>query len=47
MRLHIDLSDSLKNTSKNARRKALRYGRLTDSARERIKLAVRHYLDNF
>jgi len=46
MRLHVDLADSLKDTSKNARRKALRYGKLTDTAKHRVKRAVRHYLDS-
>jgi hypothetical protein len=46
MRLHIDLADSLKDASKNAKRKALRYGRLTDTAQARINRAVRHYLDH-
>jgi hypothetical protein len=46
MNLHIDLADSLKDTSKNARRKAIRYGRLTDTAQARIRKAVRHYLDH-
>jgi len=46
IRLYIDLGDSLKDMSKNARRKALRYGRLTDTARQRINKAVRHYLDH-
>ena len=46
MRLHIYLGDSLKNTSKNARRKALRYGRLSETAYKLISLAVKHYLDN-
>jgi len=46
VRLHIDLGDSLKQTSKNARRKALRYGKLTETAQKQISLAVRHYLDH-
>lgn len=46
MRLHIDLADSLKDTSKNARRKAIRHGRLTDTASQRVRQAVRHYLDH-
>jgi len=46
MRLHIYLDDSLKNIGKNARRKALRYGKLPDTARQRIRQAVGHYLDN-
>ncbi len=46
MRLYIDLADSLKDTSKNAKRKALRYGKLTDNARRRINGAVKHYLDH-
>ena len=45
-RLYIDLADSLKDMSKNARRKALRHGRLTDTASQRIRQAVRHYLDH-
>jgi hypothetical protein len=44
MRLHIDLADSLKDTSKNARRKAVRYGKLTDTATARIRQAVKDYL---
>jgi len=43
MRLHIYL-DSSKDMSKNARRKAIRYGKLTDKAQDNIKRAVRHYL---
>jgi len=46
MRLHIYLDDSLKDLGKNARRKALRYGRLTETAYDKVKQAVRHYLDN-
>jgi len=46
MTLHIDLADSLRHTSKNARRKAIRHGRLTDTARQRINKAVRHYLEH-
>lgn len=46
VRLHIDLADSLKDTSKNARRKALRYGRLTKTAWQMVKRAVGHYLDS-
>jgi hypothetical protein len=44
MRLYIYLDDTLKDMSKNARRKALRYGRLTETAYDRIRQAVRHYL---
>ncbi len=52
MRLHVDLGDSLKRTptlSKNARRKAIRYGKALplDSERkvnELVKLAVKDYL---
>ena len=46
MRLHIYLADSLKDMGKNARRKALRYGRLSDTAYRQISLAVGHYLTN-
>lgn len=46
MRLHIYLGDSLTGIGKNARRKALRYGKLTDTAQARIRQAVRHYLDH-
>jgi len=46
MRLHIYLADSLKGLGKNARRKALRYGRLSDTAYRQISLAVKHYLDH-
>jgi len=42
VRLHIDLGDSLKQVSKNKRRKALRYGKIPET----IKTAVRHYLDH-
>ena len=45
MRLHIYLDDSLKGMGKNARRKAIRHGTLTDTARQRIRQAVRHYLN--
>jgi len=43
--LYIDLADSLKRASKNKRRKALRYGKLSEEARQKVNLAVRHYLD--
>jgi hypothetical protein len=43
--LHIDISDSLKGMSKNARRKALRHGKLTDRAWQGIDKAVRDCLN--
>lgn len=46
VRLHIDLDDSLKDTSKNARRKALRHGRVNDVVWRRIRQAVKDYLDH-
>jgi len=46
MRLYIDLGDSLRGIGKNARRKALRHGRLTETAQKRIRQAVKHYLDS-
>jgi hypothetical protein len=44
--LYIDLGDSLKEVSKAQRRKALRYGKVSDNVRQRLNLAVRHYLDH-
>ena len=46
MRLYIDLADSLRGVGKNARRTALRHGRLTVTAQKRIRQAVKHYLDS-
>jgi hypothetical protein len=45
--LHIDISDSLKGMSKNAKRKALRHGKLTNTAWQGIDKAVRDYLNNY
>jgi len=50
-RLYIDLGDSLRGTSKNKRRKAIRYGKaLPEEAKGRIArlvwLAVRDYLNH-
>jgi len=47
--LYIDLGDSLKATSKNKRRKAIRYGKelpksIQERIAEKISLAVRDYL---
>ena len=42
--LHVDLDNTLRKASKNARRKAIRYGRLTDTARRAIANAVKDYL---
>lgn len=44
--LYIDLGDSLKEVSKSQRRKALRYGKVSDDVRVSINKAVRHYLDH-
>ncbi len=51
MRLYIDLGDTLRGTSKNKRRKAIRYGKeLPKSIQERIgekvRLAVRDYINH-
>ncbi len=51
MRLYVSLGDSLRGTSKNKRRKAIRYGKeLPKSIQERIHqqvwLAVRDYLNH-
>lgn len=48
MSLHveIDLSHFLKGTSKNEKRKALRYGKVTETIRVKVNEAVRHYLSH-
>jgi len=46
MNLHIDLGDSLRDQSKNKRRKAIRYGKVADTIEVRIREAVRHYFDH-
>jgi len=46
MRLHIDLVDCLKDIGKSQRRKAIRYGKLSETVNARIRLAVRHYLEH-
>ncbi len=49
MRLHVDLKDTLKPVSKNKKRKALRYGKVTTDIQDKVHdacwLAVRHYLN--
>ncbi len=49
--LYIDLGDSLRGTSKNKRRKAIRYGKelpksIQERIAERVRLAVRDYLNH-
>ncbi len=44
VRLFIDLTEALKPLSKNQRRKALRYGKLSEGVQGAISLAVRKYL---
>ena len=51
MRLYIDLGDSLRGTSKNKRRKAIRYGKelpksIQERIAEKVSLAVRDYLNH-
>lgn len=46
MSLHVDIGDSLTGMSKNQKRKALRYGKLSDTVRKRVNLAVKHYLEH-
>ncbi len=51
MRLYVDLGDSLREVSKNKRRKAVRYGKelpksIEQVIAERIWLAVRDYLNH-
>ncbi len=49
MRLHVDLNDTLKPISKNKKRKALRYGKVTSDIQAKVHdtcwLAVKHYLN--
>ncbi len=49
MRLHVDLKDTLKPVSKNKKRKALRYGKVTTDIQDKVHdacwLAVKHYLN--
>jgi len=46
MRLHIYLTkNDFGAMSKNAKRKALRYGKLSETSEGKVKLAVRDYLD--
>jgi len=44
--LFVDLGDSLKEVSKNQRRKAIRYGKVTSTINSQIEQAVKHYLDH-
>jgi hypothetical protein len=49
--LYVDLGDSLKDMSKNRRRKAIRYGKALPLDKQReveraCRLAVKHYLDS-
>jgi len=49
--LYIDLGDSLKATSKNQKRKAIRYGKqlpklIEERIAEKVRLAVRDYLNH-
>jgi len=51
MRLYVDLGDSLREVSKNKRRKAVRYGKelpksIEQRIAERVWLAVRDYLNH-
>ena len=46
LHLFVDLGDTLKAVSKNKRRKALRYGKVTNEVNDKIKQAVRHYLEH-
>jgi len=49
--LYIDLGDTLRSTSKNRRRKAIRYGKqlpksIEERITEKVRLAVRDYLNH-
>lgn len=51
MHLHVNLGDTLREVSKNKRRKAIRYGKplpasIEESIGAKIREAVRHYLDH-
>ncbi len=51
LRLYIDLGNSLRGTSKNKRRKAIRYGKelpksIQEGIGEKIRLAVRDYINH-
>ena len=46
LHLFVDLGDTLKAVSKNKRRKALRYGKVTNEINGKIREAVRHYLEH-
>ncbi len=51
MRLYVDLGDSLRGTSKNQKRKAIRYGKplpqsIRESVHSKVSLAVRDYLNH-
>ena len=46
LHLFVDLGDTLKAVSKNQRRKALRYGKVTDEVNSKIREAVKHYLEH-
>jgi hypothetical protein len=43
--LFVELGDSLKRASKNARRKAIRYGKLTGLIHDKVRLAVEDYFN--
>jgi len=43
--LFVELGDSLKKASKNARRKAIRYGKLTGLIHDKVRLAVEDYIN--
>ena len=44
--LFVDLGDTLKAVSKNQRRKAMRYGKVTNTINNQIEQAVKHYLEH-
>jgi len=46
LHLFVDLGDTLKAVSKNQRRKALRYGKVTNEVNSKIREAVKHYLEH-
>ena len=43
--LFVDLGNTLKEASKNQRRKAIRYGKVTSTINSQIEQAVKHYLE--
>ena len=46
LHVDIDISKTLRGAGKNARRKAIRYGKVNDTIADKIHKAVEHYLNH-